>query len=113
MDRAKHLALATAAEAAGAAPSVAPGSRDGASAWPIRPHAIDGRVAIVDEELSKLRRRCRARELALASMAGAVATLRRANRALTDENTLLRQQVAELEDRVVGSGPRLSVAGGE
>ena len=58
--------------------------------------ATDGGLALLEDELLKLRNRCRARELALARAAGAVSTLRRANRALNDENALLRQQVAEL-----------------
>ena len=61
--------------------------------------ATQGGPAGLEKELLMLRKRCRARELALASMAGAVSTLRRANRALSDENTLLRQQVSELRER--------------
>ena len=62
--------------------------------------ATDGGLdALLQEELLRLRKRCRGRELALASVAGAVSTLRRANRALNDENVLLRQQVAELGER--------------
>ena len=120
MDRAKHLASAAAADAAQAASSVlrvVPGSGHDGPSSPIEGRSIDSRVALVDEELSKLRKRHRARELALAQMAGALATLRRANRALTDENALLRQQVAELKERpprrVIARGPRVPVSGGE
>ncbi len=63
------------------------------------PSATESGSAGLEKELLMLRKRCRARELALASMAGAVGTLRHANRALSDENTLLRQQVSELRER--------------
>ena len=66
---------------------------------PSEDHATDGGLAVLEDELLELRKRCRARELALARMAGAVSTLRGANRALNDENVLLRQQVAELGKR--------------
>jgi len=76
---------------------------------------IDGRIALLENELLRVRKRCRARELALASMAGAVNTLRRANRALNDENVLLRQQVAELNgrgsNRAMARGPGLPSSG--
>ena len=55
----------------------------------------DDGMARLEKELVMLRKRCRARELALVSMAGAVSTLRRANRALNEENALLRQQISE------------------
>ena len=63
-----------------------------------RDDATDAGVALLEDELLELRKRCSRKpaELALARMAGAVSTLRRANRALNDENVLLRQQVAEL-----------------
>ena len=66
---------------------------------PSEDHATDGGLALLEDELLKLRKRYRARELALARMASAVSTLRRANRALNDENVLLRQHVAELGER--------------
>jgi len=103
MNRAKHLALAAAAGDVQAAPltvGVMPGSEDDDPSRHPHQRAVDSRVAVLEEELLKLRKRCRARELALAGMAGAVDTLRRANRALNDENGLLRQQVAELKERV-------------
>jgi hypothetical protein len=59
----------------------------------------DAGRSLVDEELVMLRKRARARELAVASMAGALNMLRRANRALSDENALLRQQLTELKER--------------
>jgi hypothetical protein len=59
----------------------------------------DGGLALLEKELVALRKRCRARELALGSMAGAVNTLRRANRALNEENALLRQQISEQAQR--------------
>jgi hypothetical protein len=79
--------------------------------------ATDG-LALLEEELLKLRKHCRARELALARMAGAVNTLRRANRALNDDNVLLRQQVAELQGerasrRTVAQRPVLRTSGGK
>ncbi len=57
------------------------------------------RLAHLEDEVRRLEKRCRAHENALAKMAGAVQTLRDANRALNDENVLLRQQVAELTHR--------------
>jgi len=53
----------------------------------------------------------RARELALAHMAGAVNALRGANRALSEENALLRRQIAELKQRASGSTERGLPAG--
>jgi len=61
--------------------------------------ATGGGTAVLEEELVMLRKRCRARELALASMAGAVSTLRRANQALNEENALLRQQISEQREQ--------------
>jgi hypothetical protein len=85
---------------------------------PSEGRAADGGLALLEEELLELRKRCRARELALASVAGAVNTLRRANRALNDDNVLLRQQVAELQGerasrRTVAQRPGLRTSGGK
>jgi hypothetical protein len=79
---------------------------------PSEGRASDGGLALLEEELLKLRKRCRARELALARMVGAVNTLRRANRALNDDNVLLRQQVAELQRTSIphNSGPTSGAA---
>lgn len=119
MNRPKHLALATAAADAEAAPvhiSVTPRSDNDDPPWHSQARATDGCVAPLEEELVKLRKRCRARELALERMARAVATLRVANRALNDENGLLRQQVAELHEqassRRMARGTRLLASGG-
>lgn len=119
MNRPKHLALATAAPDAEAAPvhvSVTPRSDSDDPSWHSQGRAIDGCVARMEEELVKLRKRCRARELALERMARAVATLRLANRALNDENGLLRQQVAELHEqassRRTARGTGLLASGG-
>ena len=76
-----------------------PGAEQDDRSRPSEDHATDGGLALLEDELLKLRKRCRARELALARMASAVSTLRRANRALNDENVLLRQHVAELGER--------------
>lgn len=103
MNRAKHLGLATVAGDAHGAPStirVMPGPENADPAWHIQRQAVDRRVALLEEDLLKLRKRCRAHELALARMAGALTTVRRANRALSDENRLLREQVGPLNQRV-------------
>lgn len=102
MNRANHPALALSAgdtEAAASTDGTAPGRGRDDRGQPARRAAIDGRPALVEQELLKLRKRCRGRELALARMAGAITMLRRANRALNDENVLLRRQVAELKER--------------
>ena len=102
MDHAKQLALATSAGRSDLGPMIG-GAALGAEKddRPRRDNgrATDGGRSLLEEELLMLRKRCRARELALASIAAAVGTLRRANRALSDENVLLRQQVAELRER--------------
>jgi hypothetical protein len=101
MNHANHLALATSA-CDSALAAVIDRTTLGAEEDDRRRHdegrATNGGLSLLDEELRMLRKRCRARELALASMAGALNTLRRANRALRDENALLRQQVAELRE---------------
>ncbi len=66
----------------------------------------DARVAHLEDEVLRLGKRCRAHENALAKMAGALQTLRDANRALNDENALLRQQIAELTHRPSRSARR-------
>ena len=55
--------------------------------------ATDRRVAGLEAEVVKLGARCRAREHALERISGALLTLRRANRALTEENSLLRLEL--------------------
>jgi hypothetical protein len=95
MNRPRHLALAAAPDAS-AVPRkshVTPGAETDDPSRPIQGRAADGRVARLQDELVDLRRRCRARELALAHMAGAIAKLQRANAALNDENRLLREQL--------------------
>jgi hypothetical protein len=69
-----------------------PGARD-------RSGAADTRVARLEAEVEKLGGRCRAREHALERLSGAVLTLRRANRALTEENSLLRLELKHLRGK--------------
>ncbi len=61
-----------------------------------------GPVADLEAEVLRLAKRCRAHENALAKMAGALQALRQANRALNEENVLLRQQIGDLTDRASG-----------
>ncbi len=121
MNHANHLAPAT---SAGDSRLVAmtdrtpPGAEQDDRSRPSEDHATDGGLALLEEELLELQKRCRARELALARMASAVSTLRRAYRALNDENVLLRQQVVELlEERAsrttMAQRPGLQTSGGK
>ena len=71
-----------------------PGARD-------RPDATDARVAHLEAEVLKLGGRCRAHEHALECLSRAVLTLRRANRALTEENSILRLELERLRGRAV------------
>jgi predicted RNase H-like nuclease (RuvC/YqgF family) len=71
-----------------------------------RAGADHGHVAQLEDEVLRLGKRCRAHENALAKLAGAVQTLRNANRALNDENVLLRQQIADLTHRASGGSGR-------
>ena len=99
MNRANHLALAVSAGHAGAAVSsdgTAPERGKDDRRRRHRPSTTDGHLTGMERELLTLRKRCRARELALARLAGAVNVSQGAIRALNDENALLRQQVAEL-----------------
>lgn len=57
---------------------------------------MDARVARLEAEVLKLGGRCRAREHALERLSGAVFTLRRANRALTEENSIRRLELERL-----------------
>ncbi len=57
-------------------------------------------VARLHMEVKKLEGRCRAREHALERLSAALITLRKANRALSEENSLLR---LEVERRQVGN----------
>jgi hypothetical protein len=105
MNHSDHLALATSAGDASLAAVIdraTMGAEKDDRCWPSEGRTTESSSALLEQELHKLRKRCRARELALASVAGAVSTLRRANRALNDENVLLRQQVAELGERAAG-----------
>lgn len=52
-----------------------------------------GRVARLQMEVKKLERRCRAREHALERLSAALTTVRNANQALSEENSLLRLEV--------------------
>ena len=61
-----------------------------------RAGVTDARVARLEAEVLKLEGRCRAHVHALDGLSGAVLTLRRANRALNEENSLLRSELARL-----------------
>ena len=121
MNHSNHLAPATSAGDSGLlamTDRTPPGAEQDDRSRPSEDHTTDGGRALLEEELLELRKRCRARELALASVASAVTTLRRANRALNDENVLLRKQVAELlQERAsrttMGQRPGLQTSGGK
>ena len=80
-----------------------PGARDRPDATDARdrPDATDARVAHLEAEVLKLGGRCRAHEHALECLSRAVLTLRRANRALTEENSILRLELERLRGRAV------------
>ena len=61
-----------------------------------RPDVTDARVARLEAEVLRLEGRCRAHVHALEGVSGAVLTLRRANRALNEENSLLRLELERL-----------------
>jgi hypothetical protein len=61
-----------------------------------RPDVTDARVARLEAEVLKLEGRCRAHVHAMEGLSGAVLTLRRAHRALNEENALLRLELAHL-----------------
>jgi hypothetical protein len=63
-------------------------------------------VADLEAEVLRLAKRCHAHENALAKMAGAVQALRQANRALNEENVLLRRQITDLTERASGGSVR-------
>ncbi len=58
-----------------------------------RADAGGAHVVRLQLELKKLEGRCRARELALERLSAALSILRTANRALSEENSLLRLEV--------------------
>lgn len=96
----QQVRLPTDAETAGATivrtrPTLDAGGREAAD----RP---DIRVARLEAEVRKMAERARAREHALEHLSGAVLTLRHANRALTEENSLLRLEL----ERHMQSGAR-------
>jgi regulator of replication initiation timing len=55
----------------------------------------------IENELARLSHRCRAREEALEHLSAAVIRLRRANCALSEENSLLRLEIERLQGRAV------------
>jgi chromosome segregation ATPase len=57
------------------------------------------RYAELEQEVARLTGRCRAREHALEHLSVAVTKLRRANGALSEENSLLRLEVERLQAR--------------
>ncbi len=57
-------------------------------------------VAGLEADVRKLGRRCLAREEAIESLSAAVIALRRANRALSDELSLLRLEIERLRPHV-------------
>lgn len=62
-----------------------------------RPDSTDTHAARLEAEVLKLQGRCRAHEHALECLAGAVLALRRANRALTEENSILRLELERVQ----------------
>ena len=64
-----------------------------------RAGATDTRVAGLEAEVVKLGGRCRAREHALERLSGALLILRQANRSLSEENSLLRLELACLRGK--------------
>ena len=62
-----------------------------------RPGVTDTPVARLEGELRRLRGRRRAWEEALERVSNALLTLRRANRALAEENSILRLELQRLE----------------
>ena len=86
----QRVRLPTSAETAGATivqtrPTLDAGGREATD----RSDGADIRVAHLHAEVRQLGERARARDYALEHLSGAVLTLRRANRALTEENSLL------------------------
>ena len=63
--------------------------------------AAGAHVAREQVALKRLDGRCRAREHALEHLTAALLTLRRANRALSEENSLLRLEVERLKGHAV------------
>jgi regulator of replication initiation timing len=63
----------------------------------------------MEDELARLRHRCRAREEALEHLSAAVITLRRANCALSEENSLLRVEVERLQGRTADNTSGIAV----
>lgn len=61
-----------------------------------RPDVTDARVARLEAEALRLEGRCRAHVHALEGLSGAVLGLQRANRALNEENSLPRLELARL-----------------
>ena len=61
-----------------------------------RPDSTDAHIDRLERQIRKLGTRCRARERALEHLSDAVRALRRANRALTDENAILRLELEQL-----------------
>jgi hypothetical protein len=61
-----------------------------------RPDVTDARVARLEAEVPRLEGRCRAHVHALEGLSGAVLAVQRANRALNEENSLLRLELARL-----------------
>ncbi|MGZ6589088.1 MAG: hypothetical protein ACXVHX_33035 [Solirubrobacteraceae bacterium] len=96
----RAIRLSACAEAAGSTMTQArPTLVTGDPAARDRPDAADTRVAHLEAEVLKLGGRCRAREHALERLSGAVLTLRRANRALTEENSILRLELEHLQGK--------------